>query len=153
MRAYYKLHHSINDGINGYNRLHFSFFCVSSLSVLYPGRRSEKHSQSFDKNPINSLACSAKHHYCDVSKHSKWSWILPFLNLIGDQRIGQCQPNFFYYVSPDPLHIVSGDETSMVVRLSVSQRACDKVYLNGHIRSLDWAYHGKHVPKFTWMVI
>ena len=67
MCVYYKLRHSINDGIYGYARLHFSFFCIWSLSVLYPGKRSEKHGQSFAKHAINSLGCSVEHYYCDIS--------------------------------------------------------------------------------------
>ena len=45
-----------------------------------------------------------------------------------------------------PLHVGSGDETSMVIGLSV---ACDKVFLNGHVRLLDREYYGKCVTKFT----
>ena len=38
-----------------------------ALSFLYPGKRSEKHGQSFTKHAINSLARLAERHYCDVS--------------------------------------------------------------------------------------
>ena len=71
MCAYYKLRYSINDGIYGYARLPFSFFYVSSLSVLYPGKRSEKqHGQSFTDHAINSQTNSAGRHYRDLSKCS-----------------------------------------------------------------------------------
>ena len=41
----------------------------------------------------------------------------------------------------------------MVVGLSVSWKACDKVFLNSHIWSLDRQCHGKHVTKFSWIDI
>ena len=34
--------HLINDGIYGYVRVHFSFFCIWSLSFLYPGKKKQK---------------------------------------------------------------------------------------------------------------
>ena len=34
---------------------------------LQPGKRSEKHGESFAKHAINSPACLAERHYCDVS--------------------------------------------------------------------------------------
>ena len=37
----------------------------------------------------------------------------------------------------------------MVVGSTVSRKACDKVFLNGHIWSLDSQCHGKHVTKFS----
>ena len=37
----------------------------------------------------------------------------------------------------------------MVVGSSVSQKACDEVFLNGHIWSLGSQCHGKHVTKFS----
>ena len=33
----------------------------------------------------------------------------------------------------------------MVIGSSVSRKACDEVFLNGHIWSLDSQYHGKYV--------
>ena len=33
---------------------------------LYPGKRSEKHDQSFVKHAVSSPAHSAERHYCDV---------------------------------------------------------------------------------------
>ena len=36
----------------------------------------------------------------------------------------------------------------MVVGLSLSWKACDKVFLNGHIWSLDRQCHGKHMTRF-----
>ena len=41
----------------------------------------------------------------------------------------------------------------MVVGSSVSRKPCDKVFLNGHIWSLDRQCHGKHVTKFSWVAI
>ena len=37
----------------------------------------------------------------------------------------------------------------MVVGSSVSRKPCDKVFLNGHIWSLDRQSHGEHVTKFS----
>ena len=37
----------------------------------------------------------------------------------------------------------------MVVGLSVSRKACDKVFLSGHIWSLDRQCNGEHVTKFS----
>ena len=48
-----------------------------------------------------------------------------------------------------PLRLGSGDKTRMVIGSLVSQRACDEVFLNGHVRLLDHEYHGKRVTKFT----
>ena len=67
MHIYY---HLINDSNYGYARLHFSFFCILSLSALYPGKKRKKHDQSFIKQAINFLAHSAECHYCNVSKYS-----------------------------------------------------------------------------------
>ena len=76
MFAYYKLHHSINNGIYGYARLHFSFFYVWLLSFLYPGKKSVKHGQSFTEHAINSwisaitvtyVSCMNLHTYSETS--------------------------------------------------------------------------------------
>ena len=41
----------------------------------------------------------------------------------------------------------------MVIGSSVSRKPCDKVFLNGHIWSLDRQCHGEHLTKFSWMAI
>ena len=41
----------------------------------------------------------------------------------------------------------------MIIGLSVSRKAYNKVFLNCHIWSLDCQCHGKHVTKFSWITI
>ena len=60
-------------------------FAYGYFLSLYPGKRSKKHGQSFAEHAISFPARSAECHYCDVSLRS--ARVLPFLNLIGEQRI------------------------------------------------------------------
>ena len=60
-------------------------FCHFLSYIQVKGAKST--ASLFVKHAINFPARSAECHYCDISKRSVQ--ILPFLNLIGDQQIGQ----------------------------------------------------------------